>query len=85
MKELKMKFNDKKILTIPEQIVQFVKQSIIDGDIKPGDKLPSEESMAASLGVSRPTVRDALNMLEASKYIYTKEGLRVDILFLILH
>lgn len=46
-----------------------IRRSIILGRLKPGDKL-TETQLASSLGVSRPTVREALNQL-------TREGLIV--------
>jgi DNA-binding GntR family transcriptional regulator len=46
-----------------------IRRAIILGRLKPGDKL-TETQLATSLGVSRPTVREALNQL-------TREGLIV--------
>ncbi|HEY5224495.1 MAG TPA: GntR family transcriptional regulator [Microbacteriaceae bacterium] len=39
-----------------------IRRAIISGDLRPGEKL-TELQLAASLGVSRPTVREALNQL----------------------
>ena len=38
------------------------------------DRLPSEENMAAQLGVSRVKVRDELSKLEAAGYVTRKRG-----------
>lgn len=45
-----------------------------DGDWKPGDKLPAENSLALSLGVSRITVRGALHKLESLGLIESQRG-----------
>ncbi len=50
--------------TLRERIVQEVKRAIIDGDLKPGDRLPTEMELAESLGVSRSSVREATKALE---------------------
>ncbi len=41
---------------------------ITNGQLKPGDKLPSERDMAESLGVSRASVREALNSLRSYRH-----------------
>lgn len=71
-----MDFSNKKLLTIPEQIAQYLKQSIIEGQLKPGEKLPSEQELANQFRVSRPTVRDALKILASSKLIVSKPGVK---------
>jgi GntR family transcriptional regulator len=47
------------------QIIAQIEQSIVDGDLEPGDRLPPERALAAEHGVSRMTVRQALQSLEA--------------------
>ena len=39
------------------------------GKLAPGARLPSERQLALSLGISRPILREALNVLEAMGYI----------------
>ena len=39
-----------------------------------GDRLPTEEQLAAQLGVSRVKIRDVLAMLEAAGYVIRKRG-----------
>jgi GntR family transcriptional repressor for pyruvate dehydrogenase complex len=45
-----------------------------DGDWKPGDKIPSENSLSLSLGVSRITVRGALHKLESLGLVEGKKN-----------
>ena len=47
-------------------VEESVRQKILDGELAPGDLLPSETDLAAQLGVTRPTVREALRGLESS-------------------
>src|SRR5712692_12082348 len=46
-----------------EQIVQQVEDSILKGQLKPGDQLPAERDLAQSFGVSRTAVREAVKAL----------------------
>ena len=39
-----------------------IKQYIKDSELKPGDKLLSEQEISKSLGISRNTVREALKL-----------------------
>jgi GntR family transcriptional regulator len=39
-----------------------------------GDQLPSEQELASHLGVSRPTVREALKLLEERQVLYCRHG-----------
>ena len=47
------------------QIIAEIEQAIVDGDLAPGDRLPPERALAEEHGVSRMTVRQALQSLEA--------------------
>ena len=46
-----------------EMVVNFVRSQIERGQLKPGDRLPSERDMATRVGVSRPSVRAGLRTL----------------------
>jgi GntR family transcriptional repressor for pyruvate dehydrogenase complex len=54
-----------KLKSISEEIIGQIKGSILDGSLKPGDKIPSEREMANELKVSRQCVREAINSLKA--------------------
>jgi len=51
-------------LTLYEQIFEEMKRFILDNDLQPGDRLPTERQMAETLSVSRHSVREALKSLE---------------------
>jgi DNA-binding FadR family transcriptional regulator len=47
---------------------------IARGDLRPGDPLPSENELTEELGFSRPTIREALRILEHDGLIEVKRG-----------
>ena len=59
---------------ISEEIVGQIKQLISKGDLKPGDRIPSERDLATMLGVSRPSVREAIMVLEAMGFLDSRQG-----------
>ncbi|MFZ5814413.1 MAG: FadR/GntR family transcriptional regulator [Bacillota bacterium] len=46
-----------------EEIVQQLAEMVRQGELKPGDRLPSERDLATAFGVGRPTLRQALTVL----------------------
>lgn len=56
------------------QIVGHVRDAIFSGELRPGDRLPPETDLARRLGVSRPTVREALKVLEAQDVLQSSTG-----------
>src|SRR5262245_19586434 len=62
------------VLTAPQQIAGAITGSILDGSLRPGDRLPSEEEMASMFGVSRPTVREALRHLRMQHILESSRG-----------
>ncbi len=59
---------------ISEEIVNQIKQLISKGELKPGDRIPSERELAAMLGVSRPSVREAIMVLDAMGFLEARQG-----------
>jgi Transcriptional regulators len=49
--------------TVVQQIIDKITQSLISGELKPGDRLPPEPELAIQLGVSRTSLREALKTL----------------------
>jgi GntR family transcriptional repressor for pyruvate dehydrogenase complex len=47
---------------------------IIRGELRPGQRLPPERELAALLGVSRPTVREAIRALAVLRIVETRQG-----------
>ena len=57
-------------------IADQIRQSILDGKLEEGDRLPPERELATQFGVSRVTVRDALRILEAAGLVEVRVGAR---------
>jgi GntR family transcriptional repressor for pyruvate dehydrogenase complex len=48
-----------------ELVMTQIEERILDGRLRAGDRLPSERELASLLGVSRPSLRESLRVLEA--------------------
>lgn len=59
---------------ISDIILQQMKEQILNGDWKPGEKIPSENELTKVFGVSRISVRQALQKLTAVGLIETRVG-----------
>jgi GntR family transcriptional regulator len=57
------------------QISRWLRKKINAGDYIPDEKLPSENDLSIRFGVSRVTVRRALQSLENEEVIYRRQGL----------
>ncbi|MFC3705196.1 FadR/GntR family transcriptional regulator [Devosia honganensis] len=56
------------------QIADQIRDQILGGAMAPGRQLPSERDLALGLGVSRPTVREALIALEVAGLVEVRVG-----------
>jgi len=57
---------------IPEQVAADIRKRILKGEI--GDALPPEAELILQYGVSRPTLREALRILESEQFILVRRG-----------
>lgn len=88
-------FNKISLVSPVDSVVHQIRSLIINGELNPGDNLPSERKLAEKLGVGRLTIRDAIKKLEVyglvkthpqsgtiikGKGILALEGIIVDIL-----
>ena len=55
-------------------VVQNIRQMIIDGRLRPGDRLPVEKDLAATLGVSRNPLREGVRALSMMGVLETRQG-----------
>lgn len=62
-------FKSVKHIKVSDEIIQQVKTLISQGRLKPGDRLPPEREMVNQFGVSRPSLREALNSLVAMGFL----------------
>ncbi len=59
---------------VSDQIKTVLKQAILDGHFKPGDKFPPELEIAAKYRVSKASAREALREMESEGLILKKRG-----------
>lgn len=59
---------------VSEKVAKQIKKAIGDRVFKVGDRLPSERDLAEQMGVSRPSVREALQLLEFQGILDTTHG-----------
>ena len=59
-----------------QHVVEQIQTAIIDGDLKQGDRLPSEMKLKDAFDTSRGTVREALRVLEQKGLISIRTGVK---------
>jgi len=59
-----------------ELVADQIRAQIVRGELNEGDSLPPEGTLMATLGVSRPTLREAFRILEAESLISVVRGSR---------
>lgn len=67
-------FSPIKNTKVYEQVIEQIKNMIIDGTLKKGDKLPSERELVEHLQVSRTSIREALRALQIIGLVECRQG-----------
>jgi len=57
-----------------EQVAAHIERQILDGALRPGDRLPTERELQARFGVGRPAIREALITLQRAGLIEISNG-----------
>lgn len=60
--------------SVSSEISAHLEKLIAVGELRPGDRLPSERDLAARLGVSRASLREAMHELEAKHLVERRPG-----------
>jgi len=60
--------------TFSRKVVEHIRELIVSGQLKEGDKLPPERELAEKMDVSRPTIREAFKILSAVGLLEIKQG-----------
>ena len=55
-------------------LVDRLLDAITGGELKPGDRLPTEKEMIVAYGVSKTVIREAVAALRSSGYVITRHG-----------
>lgn len=69
-----VKFKSIPRVKIPEMLVSKIKEKIFSGELRVGDKLPSERELKIQFNTSRITVREAIRTLETLGLIEVRRG-----------
>lgn len=69
-----MQLQPVKTAKVSDSIADQIQALILNGALKPGERLPAERELVEQLKVSRPSVREALLKLEAKGLIYSRQG-----------
>lgn len=59
---------------IYEEIIEQIRELVTRGELKPGDRLPSERDLVERLKVSRASIREALSALEMMGLLEVRSG-----------
>jgi len=60
--------------SVSKQIAERLREAILAGKLKVGERLPTEEDLAQRYGVSRASIREALKRLAAQSLIHARRG-----------
>lgn len=63
-----------RVLRPRQQVEDVIRQAVLEGRLRIGERLPSEAELARQFSVSRPTVREALSALESQGLIRKAPG-----------
>lgn len=69
-----MTFHRIEHIKISDAITRQIEELILEGVLRPGDKLPPERELARTMDVSRPSLRDALTDLEKRGLVVARQG-----------
>ncbi len=59
-----------------EIVAQSLRRQIVTGELKDGDFLPNEPELMTQFGVSRPSLREAIRVLESERLVEVRRGSR---------
>lgn len=66
---MEYKMNTVRRSTLAQQVLEQIIYMLMNGQLKPGDKLPAEMKLIEQFDVSRPVLREALSSLETLEII----------------
>lgn len=61
-------------MALTDEAISRIKNMILDGELRPGDKLAPEAELSAHLGLSRSSLREAVKALELIKVLDVRRG-----------
>lgn len=61
-------------MAVTDDAIEAIKAMIMSGELQPGDRLPNEVDLAARIGVSRNSLREAVRALTLLRILDTRQG-----------
>ncbi len=61
-------------MSVTDSAIEAIKQMIVDGELRPGDRLPREADLAERLGLSRNSLREAVRALSLIHVLDVRQG-----------
>lgn len=61
-------------MALTDRAISQIKSMIVDGTLRPGDKLPPEKELSERLGLSRSSMREAVKALELARVLDVRQG-----------
>jgi GntR family transcriptional repressor for pyruvate dehydrogenase complex len=61
-------------IRLADSVASDIENRILEGSLRPGDRLPSERTLALDMGVSRPCLREAMQKLVSKGLLTTRHG-----------
>src|SRR4051812_11696568 len=61
-------------MPITDEAIEKIKGMIVSGELRPGDRLPKEADLAAQLGLSRNSLREAVRALTLVRILDVRHG-----------
>ena len=65
---------EESVWPVQDQIAAYLRDRILNGDVPPGEKLPSSRDLHAMFGAAAQTIRNAITILEKEGLAYTRRG-----------
>jgi GntR family transcriptional repressor for pyruvate dehydrogenase complex len=69
-----MPLNKVQVPRISDAVAASLERRILEGSLKPGDRLPPERELATEFGVSRPSLREAIQKLASKGMVQSRQG-----------
>src|SRR4029079_14490017 len=61
-------------MAVTDEAIEKIKGMIVSGTLRPGDRLPKESELAADLGLSRNSLREAVRALALMRILDVRQG-----------
>lgn len=70
-----IKMNKDSSVPLYQQLIEVIQSQISSGELKPGDRIPTEAELSKLYDISRITVRKAVELLEEEEVLIKKQGI----------